>query len=29
LVGPHSNPRPSRKILYLFSSLSGGGSRSL
>jgi hypothetical protein len=29
LVGPHSNPRPNRKILYLFSSLSGGGSRSL
>ena len=29
LVGPHSNPRPNRKFLYLFSSLSGGGSRSL
>lgn len=29
LVGPSSNPRPNRKFLYRFSSLSGGGSRSL
>lgn len=27
LVGPLTNPRPSRKILYRFSSLSGGSSR--
>lgn len=29
LVGPSSNPRPNRKFLYRFSSLSGGSSRSL
>lgn len=29
LVGPMTNPRPNRKILYRFSSLSGGSSRSL
>lgn len=29
LVGPNSNPRPNRKFLYRFSSLSGGSSRSL
>jgi hypothetical protein len=29
LVGPHSNPRPNRKIIYKFSSLSGGGSQSI
>ena len=29
LVGPLTNPRPNRKILYRFSSLSGGSSRSL
>lgn len=29
LVGPSLNPRPNRKFLYRFSSLSGGSSRSL
>ncbi len=29
LVGPLTNPRPNRKFLYRFSSLSGGSSRSL
>jgi hypothetical protein len=29
LVGPSTNPRPNRKFLYRFSSLSGGSSRSL
>lgn len=29
LVGPMTNARPNRKILYRFSSLSGGSSRSL
>ena len=29
LAGPPSNPRPNRKFLYLFSSLSGGSSRSI
>jgi hypothetical protein len=29
LVGRSANPRPNRKFLYRFSSLSGGGSRSL
>ena len=29
LIGPMTNPRPNRKILYRFSSLSGGSSRSL
>jgi len=28
LVGPHSNSRPNKKILYKFSSLSGGSSSS-
>ncbi|MEX6725882.1 hypothetical protein [Parapedomonas caeni] len=28
-VGPHSNPMPNRKIIYRFSSLSGGGSTGL
>jgi hypothetical protein len=28
-TGPVSNPRPNRKVLYLFSSLSGGSSRSI
>lgn len=26
LVGGHTNPRPNRKLIYKFSSLSGGGS---
>ena len=29
LVGPHNNQRPNRKIIYRFSSLSGGTSRGL
>ncbi len=29
LVGPHSNPRPNRKFIYRFSSLSGGSSTSI
>jgi len=29
LVGPPTNPRPNRKIIYKFSSLSGGASSSL
>lgn len=29
LVGPSTNPRPNRKFLYRFSSLSGGSSRSI
>jgi hypothetical protein len=29
LVGSSTNPRPNRKFLYRFSSLSGGGSRSI
>jgi hypothetical protein len=29
LVGPHTNPRPNRKIVYHFSSLSGGASSAL
>ena len=29
LVGPMTNPRPNRKFLYRFSSLSGGSNRSL
>ena len=29
LVGPHSNPRPNRKIGYSFSSLTGGHGHSL
>ncbi len=29
LVGPSSNPRPNRKFLFRFSSLSGGSSSSL
>lgn len=28
-VGPNTNPRPNRKFLYRFSSLSGGSSRSI
>jgi hypothetical protein len=28
LVGPHTNPRPNRKYIYRFSSLSGGASSS-
>lgn len=27
LVGPRNNPRPNRKFLYKFSTLSGGSSR--
>jgi len=29
MVGPRTNPRPSRKFIYRFSSLSGGGSMSI
>jgi len=29
LAGPRSNPRPDRKFIYFFSSLSGGGSSRL
>lgn len=29
LVGPNSNPRPNRKIIYRFSSLSGGASQNI
>ncbi|MDO8314568.1 MAG: hypothetical protein Q7T00_04915 [Rugosibacter sp.] len=29
LVGPHSNPRPDRKMIYRFSSLASAGSTSL
>jgi hypothetical protein len=29
LVGPPTNPRPNRKFIYRFSSLSGGSSTSL
>ncbi len=29
LVGPTTNPRPNRKIIYRFSSLTGGGSSNL
>ena len=29
LTGPHSNPRPNKKFIYSFSSLSGGSSRGL
>ena len=29
IVGPKGNPRPSKKYIYYFSSLSGGASRSL
>jgi hypothetical protein len=29
LIGPHGNPRPNRKIIYKFSSLSGGASSGL
>lgn len=29
LVGPHSNPRPNRKYIYRFSSLTGGSSANL
>jgi hypothetical protein len=29
IVGPYNNPRPNKKYLYFFSSLSGGGSRSI
>ncbi|MCZ8019039.1 hypothetical protein [Novosphingobium sp.] len=28
-VGPSTNPRPNRKFLYRFSSLSGGSSRTI
>jgi hypothetical protein len=28
-VGPRGNPRPNRKVKYRFSSLTGGGSRSI
>jgi hypothetical protein len=29
IVGPQNNPRPNKKYIYFFSSLSGGGSRSI